>query len=181
MTSPLAAGPYDATLTLRASDGAVIATGAPQATVTIGAGQVAELAPVAFDAPPRGKLVLSFVALTAAANCKAHDQGGAALTGFALVLEHAIGGCAPVTLTRTRGDTTIGTYTINCSDPSVTSCVERDETLTVDGIAAGAYALGVRGLIGPNSCWSGTDVLLVPGGTSLTKPIEFGPQQLPGC
>src|SRR5262245_35562065 len=48
ITSQVLAGAYDATLTLRSADRIAIAT-APAQTITISAGQVAELSPVVFD------------------------------------------------------------------------------------------------------------------------------------
>jgi hypothetical protein len=180
-TPPVVAGAFDATLTLRAADGAAIATAPIQAAITVAAGQVTELAPVVFPADGRGKLALSVVALTTRTNCLPRDQGGAGITGFAIDLEHAADGCAPVTFTRSRGTTTLGTYTVSCSSPSVTSCIERDETLTVDTIDPGPYALGVNALIGPVRCWGGTEVLSVPAGATLARPIQLAPTPATGC
>ena len=111
-TPPVPAGVYDATLALHAADGATLATAPMQAAVTIAAEQVTALRPAVFPVSERGKLVLSFVALTASANCTPADQGGAGLTGFTIDFEHAADGCAPVTFTRARGTATLGTYTI---------------------------------------------------------------------
>ncbi len=180
-TSPLAAGAYDATLTLHAANGATLAAAPTQAAVTITAGQVTGLRPTAFAVSDRGKLVLSLATLSTSSNCKPRDQGGAGVTGFAIVFEHAAGGCAPVTLTRSRGTTTLGTYTINCSSPQVASCIERDETLTVDGIPSGPYGIGATALQGPAACWTGTDALFVPAGTSVVKPVQLAVLPTPGC
>jgi hypothetical protein len=119
--------------------------------------------------------------LTTRANCTVPDQGGAGLTGFAIDFEHAADGCAPVTFTRARGTTTVGTYTVSCSSPAITSCIERDETLTIDGIESGPYAINVSALLGPIRCWAGTDLLSVPAGATLTRPIQLAPQHAPGC
>ena len=180
-TSPVAAGTYDATFTLHAADGAILATAPTQASVTIGADQVAALALVAFAVPDRGKLSLSLAALSTRTNCMPPDKGGAGITGELLVLENAGGGCAPVTFVRSRGTTTLGTYTVNCSSPQVASCIERDETLTVEGVNSGPYVISVIGLIGPTRCWSGVDVLSVPAGASFAKPIQLAPDGAVGC
>ena len=181
-TTPLVtAGAYEATLTLRAADGATLAIAPTQATVTIAADQVTRLAPVAFTLGERGKLVVSLGALTTSSNCKPRDQGGAGITGDLITLAHARGGCAAVTFTRSRGNTPLGTYTVNCSSPEVATCIERDETLTVDGIESGPYAISVRGLTGVVRCWESDDVLSVPAGATLVKPIQLAPQPGPGC
>jgi hypothetical protein len=180
-TAPVAAGAYDATLALHAVDGAILATAPTQASITVGAAQVVALAPVVFAISNRGKLVLSLTTPTTSTNCLPPSQGGAGITGSVITLEQAAGGCAPVTFVRSRGNTALGTYTVVCSSPQVVSCIERDETLIVDGIESGAYAIHVGGLIGPIQCWVGDDALSVPTGASLVKAIELAPQQGAGC
>ena len=180
-TAPVAAGAYDATLSLLAADGSILATAPTQAGVTVGATPVVALAPVVFAVSNRGKLVLSLTTPTTRTNCLPRNQGGAGITGSVITLEHATGGCAPVTFVRARGNTTLGRYTVVCSSPQVVSCIERDETLTVDGIESGSYAIHVGGLIGPIRCWVGDDALSVPAGASLVKAIELAPQQATGC
>jgi len=178
-TPPVAAGAYDATLSLQSADGSILATAPPQAGVMVGATPVVALAPVVFAVSNRGKLVLSLT--TRRANCLPASQGGAGITGSLITLERAAGGCAPVTFVRSRGTTILGTYTVVCSSPQVVSCIERDETLTVDGIELGSYTIHVGGLIGPSQCWAGDDSLSVPAGTSLLKAILLVPQQGRGC
>jgi hypothetical protein len=63
----------------------------------------------------------------------------------------------------------------------VTSCIERDESLAIDGIDSGPYALKVTALMGTIPCWSGADVLSVPAGAALAKPVQLAPSQAPGC
>jgi hypothetical protein len=86
-----------------------------------------------------------------------------------------------VTFTRARGGVTLGTYTVACTSPPVTSCIERDETLTVDGIASGPYAIGAGGLASALQCWAGNDILSVPAGAIVTQRIDLAPQPVPGC
>ena len=179
-TAPVAAGAYDATLSLQAADGTILATAPIQAGVTVGATPVEALASVVFAISNRGKLVLSLTARSRA-NCLPPNQGGAGITGSVITLERAAGGCAPVTFVRSRGTTILGTYTVVCSSPQVVSCIERDETLTVDGIESGSYTIHVGGLIGPSRCWAGDDTLSVPAGASLVKTILLVPQQARGC
>ena len=94
-TTPIAAGVYDATLSLQAADGSILATAPTQAGVTVGATPVAALAPVVFAVSNRGKLVLSLTARRS--NCLPRSEGGAGITGSVITLERAAGGCAPVT------------------------------------------------------------------------------------
>jgi hypothetical protein len=178
--TPVTAGAYDATLTLYDADGATLAVGHTQRAVAIGTGQVTTLTPVAF-AVEGGKLVLSFATIGTSTNCFLREQGGAGITGTTMTLERGAGGCAPVTFVRSRGDTTIGTYTVNCSSPQVTPCIERDETLAVDGIESGPYVIRVGGLTGAVQCWAGADILLVPAGSSVVKRIELEPNPRVGC
>ena len=180
-TVPVAAGAYDATLSLHGADNTTLATAATQPGITIGAAQVVALAPVVFTVSNRGKLVLSLTTLATRTNCLPRDQGGAGITGSEITLVRAGGGCAAVTFVRSRGTTILGTYTVVCSSPQVVSCIERDETLTVDGIDSGPYVIHVGGRIGPIRCWVGDDVLAVPSGASLVKPIELVPQQAASC
>lgn len=178
---PVLAGAYDATLALHAADGTALAAAPTQAGVMIAAAQATALRPAVFLPSNRGKLALSFAALATRANCTSTDQGGAGLTGFAIDFEHAADGCAPVTFIRARDATTLGTYTVNCGSPAVASCIERDETLTIDGIESGPYAINVTALRGSIRCWAGTDILSIPGGAVRAQPIQLAPQQAPGC
>jgi hypothetical protein len=180
-TPLVTAGAYDATLTLRAADGTLIAAGPTQTAVTIGAGQAVVLAPVVFTTETLGKLALSIATLSTSSNCKSHDQGGAGTTGNVITLVRAVGGCVPVTLTRTRGTTTIGTYNINCSSPEVAPCIENDETLTVDGLDAGPYVINVVALSGATRCSVEVDVFSIPGGATLSKRVQLPLNRSPGC
>ena len=180
-TFPVPAGTYDATLTLHAQDGATLETAPVQAAVTIAPGQVTALRPASFAADELGILALSIAPLRTAPTCLARDQGGQGITGHVVELLHAAGGCAAVTFRRMRGDTEVGTYTVNCSAPQVASCIERDETLLAAGIAPGTYAVSVSALAGTIQCGTGEDVVLVPVNGTATKPIQIAPVRNFGC
>lgn len=180
-TSPVMVGTYDATLILRAADGTILAAAPSQAGVAIDVSPMTALAPVAFAVLDHGKLSLSFAALSTRTNCMPRDQRGAGITGDVIDFERAGGGCAPVTFVRSRGTTMLGTYKVNCSSPQVASCIERDETLTIDDLDSGPYLIRVGGLVGPAQCWSGADVLGIPGGASLTKTIQLVPSLGASC
>jgi hypothetical protein len=120
----LAVGAYRIMPQLVTADGAVLAT-APDQSATVVAGNPIALAPVVFAASTpastrSGFLVASLsIGPAGVANC----QGGAGMTGVALVLAHGEGGCAPVRMVRSRGGLLLGTYDANnCVSPSVTSC-----------------------------------------------------------
>jgi hypothetical protein len=181
LTSPVVAGPYDATLTLRTADGAAIATAPIQGPVTIVADQLTDLAPVAFAADGRGTLALSLVTLPPRLNCAPKGDGGAGVTANTIIVTRAGDGCAPLTFRRSRGSTALGIYQVNCGVPQVSDCIERDETLTVEGIDPGAYVITVTAFIGATGCWGGTEALSVPAGAALVKPIQLAPTPLPHC
>ncbi len=180
-TSPLPVGTYDATITLRAVDGAPVATAPMQAAIPITLGQVTTLRPAMFAASDLGNLVLSLVTLEAASNCQPRSDGGAGTTGHVIELTHAAGGCAPVMFRRMRGETQVGTYTVDCSSPQVAPCIERDETLHALGLEPGPYAISVSALAATRQCGSGDDVVLIPANVSVIKPIQIAHVQNVGC
>ena len=179
-TPPLPVGTYDATLALRSADGDVMTT-APMQAITIAADQVTALQPVTFAVDEQGILVLSLAPLRTTPTCLPRGQGGQGITGHFITLTHAAGGCAAATFKRMRGSTQTGTYTVNCSAPQVTACIERDETLQALSIAPGPYAITVSALTGLLQCGSGEDVVLVPGSVTATKPIQIEPVRDFGC
>jgi hypothetical protein len=143
--------------------------------------QVTALQPETFAANDLGGLVLSIAPLRTGPTCLPHDQGGQGMTGHAVELLHAAGGCAAVTFKRMRGSMQVGTYTVTCSAPQVAPCIERDETLEAIGIAPGPYAISVSALGGTLQCGSGEDVVLVPANASAIKPIQIAPVRNFGC
>lgn len=180
-TTPLvAAGPYEATLTLRAANGAALAVGPTQAAVAIGAGQDTVLAPVVFVVEG-GRLVLSLSTIATSANCTSREQGGAGTTANTISLVTAGGGCAAAKFTRLRGAIKIGEYQVNCSSPQIAGCIERDETLVAEGLRAGPYVITVNALVGPTRCITEVDVLSVPNGATTIKPMQLPPNAGPGC
>lgn len=180
-TPPITAGPYDATLTLRAADGAALAVGPTQANVAIDANQVTTLAPVVFAPAQDGKFSMSLSTVATSANCTLRAQGGAGTTAHTITLESAGGGCAAVTFTRLRGTTRLGEYTVNCSSPQIATCIERDETLVVDRLRAGHYVITITALVGASRCANEVDVLSIPAGGTLVKPIQLPPNEGTGC
>ena len=180
-TAQIVAGLYDITPELHASDGTVIATASDQPGITVPPGQVATLTPVRFAVSTNGGLVISLAAPPATANCKPVATGGAAITGTTITLVRAAGLCEPVTFTRSRGTTQVGTYTVSCTSPSVTACIERDETLTTS-LPPGSYTIHVRGKILTLECWRSDEALEVPlPGKRLTRTLNLAHLSIPGC
>lgn len=135
-----------------------IATATPQSAVMLASGQNTALTPITFHVNATGRLELMLRA-GSTGNC----TGGAAITGFAISLEHSGDppdtGCAPVVFTLSGG----GTYNANdCSSPTVTRCIEATETLTVTSLPSGPYQIHVRGKKGTLDCWLNDDALRVP-------------------
>jgi hypothetical protein len=107
-------------------------------------------------------------------NCKPPAMMGAGITGFTITLVHTGDGCAPVTFTRMRGTTMLGSYLVNCSSPMVTTCIESDETLTVPSMQSGPYQIHVRGKNNAVDCWKNDDALQVPPqGKTLTETLNL--------
>lgn len=173
------AGPYDATLRLHASDGALITTATSPAPVIVNADEVTTIPPVTFTTGVRGRLALSIATLGTDSNCTDRGHGGAGTTGNIITLIRADGGCSPATFIRSRGNTKLGEYTVNCSSPQIGTCIEQDETLTTD-LDAGPYTLQVLPLVGPARCSIEIDVMSVPAGATLTKRVQLVPAGL-GC
>src|SRR5262249_32870450 len=148
--------------------------GPTQAPIAIGADQETSLARVVFMIEG-GRLVLSLSTIATSANCTSREQGGAGTTANTISLVTAGGGCAAATFTRRRGPLKIGEYQVNCSSPQTAPCIERDETLVTEGLRSGPYVLTVNALVGSARCITEVDVLSVPNGASIVKPIQLPP------
>jgi hypothetical protein len=179
-TTQVAAGVYDIAIELHAADGTTLATAPDQTAVGIVANRVKTLTPVTFAANTKGSLVIS-LATSATTNCQPVGTNGAGITATTITLQIVGDGCAPVTFVRSLGGTQRGTYTVNCTSPLVTTCIEKNETLTTS-LAAGAYLIRVRGKIGAVDCWTRDDTLEVPPpGKPLTRMLGLVHQNVPGC
>lgn len=159
-TAQVAAGLYDVSFQLDAADGTRLATAQDETGVSIVAGRLTRLEPVAFEASSQATLVLS-LATSATTNCRPASAGGAGITGNTIGLEFVGGGCAAVTFTRRRGAEERGTYMVNCGLPQIAPCIETDETLTAS-VDPGGYIVRARGKIGALDCWVRDDSIDVP-------------------
>jgi hypothetical protein len=178
-TQAVAAGTYDITIRLQATDGTTLATGVGRTNVAIAAGAPTVLAPAVFFATTKGGLVISLVASGAPSNCGARDAG---ITGVFITLIRSGGSCAPVTFIRSRGTTRLGTYTVNCGTPLNGGCIEADETLTVPQLEPDTYKVHVQANVGALKCWNNDDVLEVPLRPSpVVRTLTLEHQNSPGC
>lgn len=154
-------GVYDVTFELHAG-AETIAIAPAQSNINVRPGLDTQLTSVAFKVDSNGRLELSIAAPPGTTNCQPTSAGGAGITTNTITLVHTGDGCAPVTFTRTRGGTMVGTYTVDCSAPMVTDCIESDELLTVDSMESGPYTILIRGNVNALTCWQNNDSFQVP-------------------
>lgn len=182
-TAQVAAGVYDIAIELHAADGTRLATAQDQTGITITAGQTTPLTATRFAANMTFRLVASIVT-PLQTNCQSKTHGGAGITGATVTLERVDPGregCAAVTFSRAQGDTQGGTYTVNCSSPAETTCIENNETLTAS-VPPGTYLIHVRGQRGAFDCWRGNDKLTVSASSLATlHTVPLLHQDEPPC
>jgi hypothetical protein len=179
---------YDVAIELHDAKGAKIATAPGQTAVAVAAGRTKPLAPVGFavnqggggGGGSPGSVLISLQAQGFTSNCRTAADG-AGISGTSITLQASDGGCAPVTFIRNDGGAQIGTYNVNCSAPSVTTCIERSEILTSPDLTPGTYVLRVRGKRGPFDCWAADTTLVAPspGQPPLQKRVVM--QRQLGC
>ncbi|HEU4727896.1 MAG TPA: hypothetical protein VFT22_08415 [Kofleriaceae bacterium] len=179
---PLVPGIYDVSFELHGG-GDTLATTLDQFGVVIQDGKDTRLDPITFIVDADGGLVLSLASPPATSNCASPATGGAGITGMTITLVHASGACEPVTFVHTKGGTTLGPYTVNCTSPAIAPCIEGDETLTVPSLPSGPYFIHVRGQVGAVDCWKNDDSIQVPPQSkSLVRTLNLALQtDTPGC
>ena len=178
-------GLYDVAIELHDATGARLATSSPQTSVAVAVGRTKVLTPVTFAVGTGGggnsRVALTLETENAASNCQSTSSGGAGITGSTITIIRVGGGCAAVTLVRSRGGAEIGTYKVNCSSPDVAGCIERDETLTTTGLTPATYVVRVGGKVGAVDCWTAESQLDVPATGQLQTRIILRRQSTPGC
>lgn len=186
----LVPGTYDMDFELGGVGGAVgtglIATSPKQMGVVIKSSENVTLAPLAFVVDATGGLKLNISANKPGGNCGSTGANGAGITGMTLTLQHTAGGaCEPITFTIAPNATLPGgSYTVNCTAPTVAPCIEADQQLTATGVRSDGYQLHVRGRIGTASCWTNDDTMSVPPlGRDLVRTLNLAaaPMGTPGC
>lgn len=183
-TANVTQGLYDVAIELHNASGAKLATSSPQTSVAVTVGRTKVLTPVTFAVGTgggNGRVALTLEAENVASNCQPSSSGGAGITGTTITIVRVGGGCAAVTLVRSRGGAEIGTYQVNCSSPQVAGCIERDETLSTTGLAPAGYVVRVGGKVGAVDCWTAESQLDVPASGQLQSRIVLRRQSTPGC
>jgi hypothetical protein len=161
VTQFFASGLYSIAFELNGDSG-TLATASDQNNVLIAGGQITPLTPVVFPVDAKGSVALSIATPPGASNCKSPPMG-AGITSMTITLVNAGGSCAPVTLLRARGTTSLGSYTVDCGSPQTATCIESDETLTPAApLPSGPYTIHIRGKVGGAECWRNDDALQVP-------------------
>lgn len=179
----LVAGDYRITPKLVAADGGVLSV-APAQRADVRVGNTSALAPAVFAASSSASTRSGFLAASLSVgpagvpNC----QGGAGMTGVALVLARGDGRCAPAKLVRSRGGFLIGTYDAdNCISPAIASCIEADEVITVGDLEPGRYILRVRAKKGALECWTADEPFTLVPGAPLVHTFALTHSSAPGC
>ena len=159
----LIAGTYDMDFELDSAS-EVLATAPAQMGIVISAGENVRLAPLTFAVDATGGIKLTMTANQPGGNCATTANNGAGITGVTLTLQHTLSGaCEPVTFTIAPNATLPGgTYTVDCTTPTVAPCIESDQQLSVTGVTSDGYQLHVRGRVGTAECWTNDDTLPVP-------------------
>ncbi|MEO7733334.1 MAG: hypothetical protein ABIY55_20400 [Kofleriaceae bacterium] len=185
-TANVPPGLYDVAIELHDGNGAKLAIAPPQASVAVAVGRTTTLTPAAFvvnagggGGGAAGHLALTLQTAGFATNCL--STGGAGITGSLITIITEGGSCAAVKLIRNRGGVEVGTYQVDCDSPSVTTCIEADESLTAPDLAPGNYTIHVGGAVGGGACFAADGALAVPQTGQLKKVIVMQHQNVPGC
>lgn len=97
-----------------------------------------------FQVDPFGDLVMT-LETPLAANC----AGGSQITGMTIEMYRSSGSCQTSMLAIEPAST----YTINCTSPNVTGCIEKNRRVTAAHFPADEYRIRVVALQGANPCW----------------------------
>ena len=178
-TTPLIPiGTYDIRFELTGVTG-VIATATEQMGVVIEQNTNTPLTPVTFTINAVGGLDLRLDALKPGGNCATVANNGAGITQMTITLEHVSGGaCEPATLM--IGNTP---YTINCTTPMTTACIEATTAVTAMNLPSDNYQIHVRGhQMAAQNCYVNDDMLRVPPNeTSLMRTLNLAASGAAGC
>ncbi len=181
-TPEVAPGIYDIDFELHGLDG-LLTTATQQMGLVVTSGQTTDLAPVAFAVDATGGVELNLVTGKSGGNCAPTSAMGAGITNTTITLLHTGGVCEPVTFAISAGaNNPAGTYTVDCANPVVASCIEADQKLTVASMPSGNYAIHVVGKVGAKDCFKNDESLRVPPLAKLLKQVlSLVQQTTPGC
>ena len=171
-------GTYDVRFELTGVTG-LIAMGAEQMGIVVGANTNTTLSPVTFTVNAVGGLDLRIDALKTGGNCASVASGGAGISQFSITLNHASGGaCEPATLM--IGSTP---YTINCGAPMRVNCFDSATAVTAANLPSDSYVIHVRGhQSAADNCYVNDDSIRVPpNAMSLMRTLNLAPSGGAGC
>lgn len=159
----------------------LLAKAAVQDNVVIAPNSVTPLAPLTFQVQATGGLALTLNAGNAGGNC----ENGANIQAFTISANHnSDASCEPLTLSIAAGATKpASTYTIDCTTPALTGCIENDQDITVMNVPSDGYTVHIRGKVGGQDCYKNDDSLQVPPlDQVLTRTLNLARQtQISGC
>ncbi|MBA3453493.1 MAG: hypothetical protein H0T42_10410 [Deltaproteobacteria bacterium] len=181
MSQALSPGIYDIGFDLNGVGGdpvtGVIATAPMQMGIEIKSNENTVLMPLAFVVNATGGMRLTLMSSATAGNCVPVAQQGAGIATNTITLTRASDGmCAPLTFSVSAGTMggTAGTYVVDCATPAITPCIERDQELTVTGVASGTYAINVSATRAGMECFTTVDQLPVPPlGRELVRTLNL--------
>ena len=175
MSQQIAPGTYTMTYELDDGTGAMLATAPEQDDIAITSGGDNILPQSTFVVDDHGGLALTVESGVTGGNCAA----GAGITATTVVLTHAgSGGCAPVTFAIGGA----GSYTVDCTTPTMAGCIDDTQPLTVSGVTSGTYNVAVHGFKGAADCFDGALQLQVPAlQQTQTKTVNLTATNAAGC
>lgn len=176
-------GTYDVSWELSSTTGTTLATAPTQTTVVFAPDSNVTLTPLVFAVDATGKLNVTLTTNKAGGNCGTGADGGK-IDQFTISLIHGnAGACEPVSFTITAGATQpAGSYTIDCTTPAVTGCIENDQQLMATSVPSDSYTFDVRGKTAGVDCWKNTDGVKIPAnGATKTTSLNLAPTNAPGC
>lgn len=176
-------GTYDVSWELDDTFSKVLATAPTQTQVTFPPDGNVTLTPLAFTVDATGKLNFSVTTNKPGGNCGTGTDGGK-IDAFTISLIHGNqGACEPVAFTITAGATRpAGSYTIDCTTPATTACIESDQQLMATSVPSDNYTFDIRGKTGGVDCWKNGDTVKIPAnGATKTTSLNLAPTGNPGC
>ena len=177
-------GTYDIAWELDAANGTVLTTAPTQTGVVTPADTTTSLPDLTFAVNATGNVALTLDTHQAGGNCGT-GADGAKIDAMTISLVHGmVGACEPVTFAISAGATRpAGTYTVDCTTPVTTGCIENDQTLTAMNVPTDKYTFAVHGTVAGAACWNNSDSARVPANAgTLTTTLNLAHAiGVPGC
>lgn len=181
-TGDLAPGRYNVRASL--GGGGTLDAPPPILDVEVRPGEITPLPAIAFEVEPTGALAFHVTSPPTGGNCATTAMMGAGITAMSIELRDAAGTCVPTTFAIAAGATGLArTYQSDCAN-AVTTCIDADQLVRADGVAAGQHSMVIRGRIGTSACWHRTSSFVTRAGGQVTtlspQALAYDPL-VPGC